>query len=89
MNENDLLVMAIKRLRPTAEFSIVGGDYASIKWDVLDGKAPTVSEITAAKNQIQKELEDAEAVKIAAESSAIAKLEAIGLTTAEIAALRG
>ena len=39
------LVKAIQSLRPTAEFSFTDDDYLTIKWDVLDGDAPTQKEI--------------------------------------------
>lgn len=89
MTENELLVSAIRRLRPNAEFSIIGGDYSTIKWDVLEGKAPTFAEIQTTITQIQSDLAAEEAAKAAAAASAVTKLEAIGLTADEIAALRG
>ncbi len=89
MNPNQILVLAIKRLRPTSEFSIVGGDYSTVKWDVLEGDAPSISEIEATIAEIEAEEIAKEASKIAAAESAVAKLSAIGLTAEEIAAIRG
>jgi hypothetical protein len=39
---------AIRSLRPTAQFSFNEQDYSTIKWDVLEGKAPTKTEIETA-----------------------------------------
>ena len=80
LTHTEKLVMAIKSLRPTAEFSIIGGDYSTIKWDVLEGNAPTQKEIDA---QI-KLMDDAEQSK--AEADAVAKqiiLDRLGLTADE------
>lgn len=81
------LVQAIKKLKPTAEFSFSNDDYSTIKWDVLDGKAPTQAEIDAAIEQIKAD-ELATEAKIAADKvAAKAKLEALGLTTDDLKAL--
>lgn len=81
------LVKAIKKLKPTAEFSFTNDDYSTIKWDVLDGEAPTQKEIDAAIKQVKAdEIADIEAkakAKIAAES----KLVALGLTIDDLRAL--
>jgi hypothetical protein len=71
---------AIKFLRPTAEFSFSNDDYLTVKWDVLDGDAPTQSEIDAAILTIKaKELADAE-TKAAAKA---ALLDRLGITADE------
>jgi len=74
------LSKAIKFLRPTAEFSFTEDDYSTIKWDVLNGDAPTQSEIDAAILTIKaKELADAE-TKAAAKA---ALLDRLGITADE------
>ena len=78
------LVLAIKSLRPEAEFSIIGGDYSTIKWDVLEGTAPTQTEVDKAIIAI----EQAEADKVT--QTAITKQEVLaklGLTADEVTAL--
>ena len=81
------LVDAIYNLRPGSEFVIRDNDYASIEWHVLDGNAPTVKEIDdqidAIKAAEAQALIDAENAKAAAQ----AKLEALGLTSNDLAAL--
>ena len=80
------LTNAIKFLRPTAEFSYTNDDYATIKWDFLDGDAPTQAEIDAALLAVKaNELADAQA-KAAAKA---ALLERLGITADEAALLLG
>ena len=47
------LAKAIRLLKPNAEFSFTNNDYSTIKWDVLEGNAPTQSEINAAIEQVK------------------------------------
>ena len=56
---NDNLLKAINKLKPDAEFSFQEDDYSTIKWDVLEGNAPTESEINAVIELIKaKEITD-------------------------------
>jgi hypothetical protein len=81
------LVKAIQLLKPTAEFSFQENDYSTIKWDVLDGEAPTQAEIDAAIEQVKAdEVAEAEA-KVEAKAAAQAKLAALGLTVEDLQAL--
>ena len=81
------LVKAIKKLHPEAEFSFIENDYSTIKWDVLDGDAPTQAEIDVAIEQVKAdELVEAE-TKAQAKATAEAKLSALGLTTDDLRAL--
>ena len=85
MSEN-YLAKAIFKLRPNAEFSYINDDYSSVKWDVLEGDAPTAKEvedaIKAIKAEEAKELE----VKAAAKA---ALLERLGITEEEAKLLLG
>lgn len=80
----DYLTKAIQSLKPTAEFSYTDDDYSTIKWDVLDGNAPT-------KKQIDDEIKKIKADEITdAASKATAKaalLEKLGITSEEAALL--
>jgi hypothetical protein len=80
------LVKAIHSLKPGAEFSFTEEDYSTIKWDVLDGTAPTLAQINAEIVKIKakeaKSAEDAAAAKVAL-------LERLGITEAELAILLG
>ena len=80
------LSKAIKKLKPTAQFSFTDDDYSTIKWDVLDGDAPTQSDIDEAIEQIKAdEITEAEA-KAAAKA---ALLERLGITQEEANLLLG
>ena len=79
MNKN-YLVKAIHKLCPDAQFSYSDNDYSTIKWDVLEGEAPTQAEIDAAIEEVKAdELAEAEAK---AQAKA-ALLERLGLTQEE------
>ena len=83
MNEQTL-IKAIVKLRPSSEFSFTDGDYSSIVWTSLEGEAPTKAEIEKAMKQV-------EAVEIlearAKESQKAALLEKLGITADEAALL--
>jgi hypothetical protein len=81
------IAKAIKKLKPTAEFSFTDNDYSTIKWDVLDGDAPTQAEIDAAIEQVKADEAQAELDKAAKKAAAEAKLAALGLTTDDLKAL--
>jgi hypothetical protein len=71
---------AIKLLRPTAQFSFTDNDYTTIKWDVLEGDAPTQAEIDAAIEQVKAD-EVAQAEAKAAQKAAL--LDRLGITQDE------
>ena len=76
----DYLVQAIKKLKPNAEFSFTDNDYSTIKWDVLEGQAPTQTEIDAAIHQIKADEAQAELDKLAEKA---ALLDRLGITANE------
>jgi len=81
------IVKAIKFIKPTAQFSFEGADYSTIKWDVLEGEAPTQAEIDAAIEQVKAQEAQAELDKAAKKAAAEAKLAALGLTADDLKAL--
>jgi hypothetical protein len=74
------LGMAIRKLRPNAEFSLTNNDYGTIKWDVLEGDAPTQAEIDAAIKQVKAD-EVSQAKARAAQKAAL--LDRLGITDDE------
>ncbi len=74
------LMKAIRKLKPNSEFSFLNDDYATIKWDVLDGDAPTQKEIDAAIEQVKADEAQAEATKATAKAALLSKL---GITAEE------
>jgi hypothetical protein len=82
----DYLTKAIQKLKPTAEFSYSDDDYSTIKWDVLEGDAPTKKEIDDAIKAIKAE--EANALKTKATAKA-ALLDRLGITEDEAKLLLG
>lgn len=74
------LLKAIRKLKPDSEFSFTENDYSTIKWDVLEGRAPTQAEIDAAIEQVKEDEAQAESDK-ATEKAAL--LNRLGITEAE------
>jgi len=81
------LAKAIKKVKPTAEFSFTENDYSTIKWDILEGDAPTQAEIDAAIEQVKADEIASEAKAKADKETAQAKLAALGLTADDLKAL--
>ena len=86
LTEGQYITQAIKNLRPNAEFSFTNDDYSTIKWDVLEGDAPTQAEVDAAVEAIKQEEAQAEATKAAARQALLNKL---GITEDEARLLLG
>ena len=84
---SEFLVKAIKKLKPEAEFSFSDNDYSTIKWDVLDGNAPTEAEIKEAIEQIKADDAQAELAKAAKKAATEAKLASLGLDADDLKAL--
>jgi len=74
------LVKAIQKLKPTAEFSFTADDYSTIKWDVLEGDAPTQAEIDDAIKKVKSD-ELAEAKQKASQKAAL--LNRLGINNDE------
>jgi hypothetical protein len=83
---DNYLTLAIKKLHPEAEFSYIEDDYSTIKWDVLDGDAPTQVEIDSEIVKIKAE-EEADKSTKAANKAAL--LERLGITAEEATLLLG
>ena len=82
----DYLWLAIRKLKPNSEFSYTDCDYSTIKWDVLDGDAPTQKEIDAAIKQVKAdEIAEIE-TKVAKREALLSKL---GITEEEARILLG
>ena len=77
---NHYLSKAIHLLKPNSQFSFIDNDYSTIKWDVLEGKAPTQSEIDDAIEQVKAD----EITQAQAKAQAkAALLERLGITADE------
>jgi hypothetical protein len=80
------LAKAIRKLKPTAEFSFSDNDYSTIKWDVLEGTPPTQAEIDVAIEQVKAD-EITQAAAKATQRQAI--LDRLGITAEEARILLG
>jgi hypothetical protein len=80
------LAKGIKKLKPTAQFSFTEDDYSTIKWDVLEGTAPTQAQIDAAIEQVKADEITEAATKVAQKA---ALLERLGITQEEANLLLG
>lgn len=83
----DYIALAIKSLKPDAEFVFYDNDYSTINWIKITGKAPTQSEIDAAIVKIKADQELALSQAATNKASAQAKLTALGLTVEDLEAL--
>ena len=70
------LEAAIRYLHPEAEFSFTAADFDSVKFDKIDGEAPTLEDITSALKEIK-------ANAIAKEKAKTALLDRLGITPEE------
>jgi hypothetical protein len=77
---SDELTKAIHFLKPGAEFSFQEADYTTIKWDKLDGEAPSIKQLEDALIQVNKAEREAQTAK---ENRKREILERIGLTEEE------
>ena len=82
----DYLAKAIRKLRPTAEFSYNNDDYSTVKWDFIEGDIPTEAEINAVIQEIKTEEAQAQAE---AEAKRQALLDKLGITADEAKLLLG
>ena len=80
------LAKAIRKLKPTAEFSFSDNDYSTVKWDLLEGDAPTQKEIDDAIKAVKADEKAAAKTKEAAKQ---AILDRIGLTADELKTILG
>jgi hypothetical protein len=81
------LTKAIRKLKPTAEFSFSDEDYSTIEWVVLEGDAPSQAEIDDAIEQVKADEAQAIIDQANAKAAAQAKLAALGLTVEDLQAL--
>lgn len=74
------LAAAIRKLKPTAQFSFIDNDYSTIKWDALEGDAPTQAEIDKAIKDVKAQEVKDEKAKAEAKAELLTRL---GITAEE------
>lgn len=80
------LAKAVRNLAPNSEFTIKENDYSTIVWHILEGNAPTQTEIDAEVEKI-KANEISETITKAAARKAV--LDRLGLTEEEAQLILG
>jgi len=80
---------AIMSLRPGIEWSMNGDDVEGIIWHTQGVEPLTSAEVQAEVARLEQAALDEVAAREAAKASALAKLEALGLTTEEAQAIAG
>lgn len=84
---SDELAAAINHLKPNAEYAFEGADYSTIRWDFIEGNAPTVAELEAANEELKKIAAQKEAETAAKRAAVEAKLAALGLDADDLKTL--
>jgi hypothetical protein len=80
---------AVASLRPGVEWSMNDNDVEGIIWHTPNVEPLTTAEVQAEMVRLEQAAIDEAAAKEAAKASALAKLEALGLTADEAAAIAG
>lgn len=80
---------AVASLRPGVEWTMNGDDVENIIWHTEGVQPLTSAEVQAEVKRLEKAAAQAVADREAAKASALAKLEALGLTTEEAQAIAG
>jgi hypothetical protein len=80
---------AVMSLRPNVEWSMNGDDVENIIWHTPDVEPLTTAEVETEVLRLEQAAVDAEAAKVAARESAVAKLSALGLNIDEVNAIVG
>jgi hypothetical protein len=80
---------AVMSLRPNTEWTMNGDDVEGIIWHTEGVQPLTAKEVATEVKRLEKAAADEAAAKEAAKASALAKLEALGLTADEAQAIAG
>jgi len=83
------ITQAVASLRPGVEWTMNGDDVEGIIWHAEGVEPLTSAEVQAEVARLEQAAVDEAAAKEAAKASALAKLEALGLTTEEAQAIAG
>jgi hypothetical protein len=78
----------LTRKYPGKEWTLSGDDHTGLTW-LSDGKAPSQAELEGLWPTVQQEIADEAQARIDAKASAVAKLEALGLTVEEVSVAFG
>jgi len=77
------IATVLTRKFPNTEWNLVDNDYAKLEW-LSDSPKPTKKALEALWPDVQAEIAAEAQAKIDAKASAVAKLQALGLTVEEV-----
>jgi len=77
------IAMVLTRKYPGALWNLIDDDYANLEW-LSDSPKPTKKALEALWPEVQAEIAAEAQAKIDAKASAVAKLQALGLTVEEV-----
>jgi hypothetical protein len=78
----------LTRKYPGTEWTLDGDAYTGLVWH-SDGKAPSEAELKKLWPVVEQEIKDEVQARVDAKASAVAKLEALGLTVEEVSVAFG
>ena len=82
------IAIVLTRKFPDTLWNLVDDDYAKLEW-LSDSKKPTKKALEALWPDVQAEIAAEAQAKIDAKASAVAKLQALGLTVEEVSVAFG
>jgi len=82
------IAQVLTRKYAGSEWTLNGDSYEGLTW-LSDGDAPTEDELTALWPTVEQEIADEAQARLDAKASAVAKLEALGLTVEEVSVAFG
>jgi len=82
------IARVLSRKFPDTQWNLVDNDYAKLEW-LSDSKKPTKKALEALWPDVQAEIAAEAQAKIDAKASAVAKLQALGLTVEEVSVAFG
>jgi len=82
------IATVLTRKFPNTEWNLVDNDYAKLEW-LSDSPKPTKKALEALWPDVQAEIAAEAQAKIDAKASAVAKLQALGLTVEEVSVAFG
>jgi len=82
------IAQVLTRKFPGAEWTLNGDSFEGLTW-LSDGPVPSEAELSALWPEVEAEIQAEQDAKVAAKRSAVAKLEALGLTVEEVSVAFG
>ena len=80
---------ALSTLRPNTEWQMLDNNISTIVWYTPNVEPLTEAEVATEMQRLEQVAADADAARVAARESAVAKLSALGLNEVEINAMMG